>query len=380
MRILIITNNFVREVSYLVRYATQADPSLQFSVLIPDHAVMEEPLPAAVAKRKVFFSHHIRMACYSPGLIAEIHACRPEILHVFEEFSGLIAFQAVFFKNLVWRKSKTMVYSAENIQGNVGAVFWAPMKYVANRADLAFVCSQSVKRVLKSEGFSNPIEVFPLGVDTAKFHKFPVNQLKTQLNLDGKFVIGYVGRLLEIKGVFLLIEMMRELPEHVQILMIGTGAEEKKLWRKVVTDHLEQRVHLLGSVPYEQLPQYMNCMDVGIIPSKTSKRWKEQFGRVVVELMSCEVPVIGSASGSIPEILGETGWLFHENAVQELTNIVKMLIAHREKRQEAGTRGRARAIARYSTETMGARFLAIYQKLTSGSGGQMRERSQDMGT
>jgi len=55
---------------------------------------------------------------------------------------------------------------------------------------LAFVCSQSVKHVLQDEGFSRPIDVFPLGVDTSKFSKFPVNQLKTQLNLDGKFVIG----------------------------------------------------------------------------------------------------------------------------------------------------------------------------------------------
>ncbi len=72
-------------------------------------------------------------------------------------------------------------------------------------SDAALVCSQGVVPVLQAEGYAKPIEVFPLGVDLSQFYKFSVDSLKKQLKLDGKFVLGYIGRLLKIKGVFLLV-------------------------------------------------------------------------------------------------------------------------------------------------------------------------------
>jgi glycosyltransferase involved in cell wall biosynthesis len=256
-----------------------------------------------------------------------------------------------------------MVYSAENIPGNVRTALRVPMKYVMRHSDMAFVCSRAVKQILETEGYTKPIEVFPLGVDVSRFRKSSSVQLKRKLALDGKFIIGYVGRLLEIKGIFLLIELMRYLPGNVHLLMVGSGPEKKNLRVVSAKYHLEHRVHFMGNVPYTQLPQYINCMDIGIIPSRTTTRWKEQFGRVIVEFMSCEVPVIGSDSGSIPEILGDAGYIFHENNLQELIPLVKTLKEHPEIRQEFGKRGRQRATTYYTLEIMCERLLSMYQKL-----------------
>ncbi|MBD3307174.1 glycosyltransferase [candidate division KSB3 bacterium] len=218
---------------------------------------------------------------------------------------------------------------------------------------------------MRAEGFSKPIEVFPLGVDTSHFRKFSVPHVKTRLNLDGKFVVGYIGRLLKIKGVSLLIEMLRVLPDEVHLLIIGSGPERPRLQALAADYRLESRIHYLGAVPYAELPQYLNCMDLGILPSKTTKRWKEQFGRALVELMSCEIPVIGSDSGSIPEVIGQAGWLFPEHNVQELVRLVRMLQAHPAQRKAAAKRGRARVIAHYSVEIMAEQFLTMYRQLTS---------------
>jgi glycosyltransferase involved in cell wall biosynthesis len=305
----------------------------------------------------------MRAACYTPSLFLDIQAFRPDILHIFEEFSGLIAFQSLLFNRILRRKSKVMVYSAENLRNNMHPVFRIPMRYVVKRSDLAFVCSHGVKQVLEEEGYPKPIEVFPLGVDTTKFCKFPAVQLKTKLNLDEKFVLGYIGRFLGIKGVFLLIEMMRYLPENAHLLMIGTGPEEQHLRNAVADYRLEDRVHFIGEIPNIQLPQYMNCMDIAIVPSMTTKRWKEQFGRVIVEFMSCEVPVIGSNSGSIPEVVGRAGVIFPEHDLQELLNAVNTLLEHPETRHELGRYGRERAVRLYSTDIMCERFLAMYDAL-----------------
>ena len=176
-------------------------------------------------------------------------------------------------------------------------------------------------------------------------------------------MIGYVGRLLEIKGVVCLVEIMRYLPEYVHLLIVGSGPEERNLRTTASKYGLENRIHFMGNVSYAQLPHYINCMDVGIVPSKTTKRWKEQFGRALVEFMSCEVPVIGSDSGSIPEVLGEAGCIFHENNLQELVQWVTMFLVDPEKRKEFGQIGRERAIAYYSTGVMNEHFLSIYRKL-----------------
>ncbi len=360
MKILIVTRSFVREVSALIQYAAQKEFPATFSLIMP---YLNESLSVPVSIRKLYFPTRMRTACYSPALMADILAFRPDILHIFEEFSGGIAFQTLLINRLLGRKSKVMVYSAENLPNNMHPIFRMLRKYVTGHADLAFVCSHGVKDVLKEEGFTKPIEVFPLGADTEVFYKFSVERLKRELKLDGKFVIGYIGRLLEIKGVILLIEMMRQLPEHVHLLMVGTGPEEQNLQARADEYHLTDRIHFIGQIPYPQLPQYINCMDIGIVPSKTTKRWKEQFGRVLVEFMSCEVPVIGSDSGSIPEVLGNVGRIFLEDNLQKLVQIVKSLMEQPEKRCELGQRGRERAERLYSTEMMCKQLFAMYTRL-----------------
>lgn len=372
MHILIVTNSFIKEISFLIRYARRIDPSLQFSVIIPSNASYDQLSSASVLRRTLLSPRHIRAACYSPALFADIRRCRPDILHVFEEYSGLIAFQSVLSRNVFCRKSKIMVYSAENIIGNVNPIFRLFMNYVKKYANLAFVCSQGVKHTLQAEGFAHPIEVFPLGVDTSIFHKMHVNELKVQLRLDGKFILGYIGRLLECKGIFLLLEAMRALPEHVHLLIVGIGPQEERLRQRIAQDRLEERVHLLGNIPYHQLPRYMNCLDIGIVPSQTTARWKEQYGRVLVELMSCEVPVIGSDSGSIPEVLGDVGIIFRENDHQELVQKITQYMVSPDKRRELGKSGRQRVQAFYSTQVMGQKVLSMYAMLKPINGEEQR--------
>lgn len=361
MKILLITKSFEREVSALVAYAAQHAPDVHFHVVLPiqSHAA----LPAPVSFRKIFCARHMRAACISPGILTDLYAVRPDIVHVFEEFSSLMAFQSIFLRNLMSRSAKTMVYSAENIPGNIHPIFRLPARYVLRHADLAFVCHPQVEAVLRQEGYRKPVEVFPLGVDPTQFHKFSALELKARLQLEGAWVIGYVGRLLAIKRVDLLIESMLRLPEQVHLLIVGSGPEEAALRAMIANYQLERRVHLVGDVAYDLLPQYMNCMDVGIVPSQTTKRWKEQFGRVLIELMSCEVPVVGSDSGSIPEVIGEAGVIFPEKNLEQLVTILEELRRAPRHCQELGTLGRARVLDRYSVTIMCQRFLTMYARL-----------------
>lgn len=363
MKILILTKSFEREVTAFVRYATTVASGLHFRVVMPDSS--HTPLPVPLSRRRLYWAQHMRAAWFSPALLQDFKVFRPDIVHIFEEYSSLIAFQAVILRNMYCPESSIMVYAAENIPGNVGVFFRLPARYVMRRAHLAFVCSHGVKQVLVEEGWTLPIEVFPLGVDISAFQKCDASQLKHDLGLDGKFIIGYVGRLLTIKGIFDLLEMMRRLPENAHLLMVGGGPEEAEFRRRMADYELTDCVHVLGDVPYAELPHYINCMDIGVVPSHTTPRWKEQFGRVLIELMSCEVPVIGSDSGSIPEVLGEAGAIFPEDHIDALVSLVQQLMAQPATRQDFGQRGRTRVEKLYALSVMYQQFFAMYKRLST---------------
>lgn len=361
MNVLIITKSFVREVCALIEYAARYAPDIKFHVISPAQYPPKKPVPGSLYK--LYWAHHIRAAWYPPGVLSDLRRFHPDIVQVFEEFSSLIAFQTLIFRHLAGQSAKTMIYAAENIPGNIHPLFRLPARYVLRHADLAFVCSQGVAAVMRREGFARPIRVFPLGVDTTRFSKLSAPALKTRLQLDGAWVMGYVGRLLAIKGVISLVTILSRLPDQVHLLMIGSGPEEQNLRMAIARHRLERRVHLVGDVPYDELPQYINCMDVGIAPSRTTARWKEQFGRVLAEYMSCGIPVIGSDSGSIPEVIGDAGVIFPEHDPEQLIPLINGLRQSPQRCQNLGQRGRARVAARYSLDLMCRQFLAMYAEL-----------------
>ncbi len=362
MKVLILSKSFEREIRYLVEHITEHYPQIQIHAIMPSMSATGI-LSGSLSCHRLNWPNHMRAAWFSPARLPEFATFRPDIVQIFEEYSSLMAFQAVLLRNIYCPQSKIMAYAAENIPGNVRSIFRLTSRYVMHHADLAFVCSHGVKDVLAAEGFTAPIEVFPLGVNTNVFRKCDASQLKRDLGLDGKFVIGYVGRLLAIKGIFDLLDVLRELPDSVHLLLIGSGPEEREVRRQCVVYGVTDRVHVRGEVLYSDLPQYMNCLDVGIVPSHTTPRWKEQFGRVLVELMGCEVPVIGSDSGSIPEVLGEAGLIFPERRVDALARLVRHLLDQPEHRRELGQRGRARVDRLYALSIMYRQLFAMYERV-----------------
>ena len=158
---------------------------------------------------------------------------------------------------------------------------------------------------------------------------------------------------------------MRQLPENFHILLIGGGPEEFEFRRQCMVYGLTTRVHIRGDVPYAELPGYIKCMDIGIVPSHTTRRWKEQFGRVLVEFMSCEVPVIGSGSGSIPEVLGDSSCIFPEKSIPDMVNIIKTLASSPKENRAQGIHNRTRVVEFYSAERMAQQLLEMYARLAA---------------
>ncbi len=118
------------------------------------------------------------------------------------------------------------------------------------------------------------------------------------------FTIGYAGRLVPEKGLLGLLRAAALLGSPVRLLLVGDGPLRGELLAaappNVEVDHRPDVDHAAMPAAYAE-------MDVLALPSLSTERWTEQFGRVLVEALSCGVAVVGSDSGEIPWVIATTG-------------------------------------------------------------------------
>jgi glycosyltransferase involved in cell wall biosynthesis len=125
------------------------------------------------------------------------------------------------------------------------------------------------------------------------------------------------------------------------------------------------RLKLTGTIPHKDLPSYYHAMDAFVLPSLTAPGFKEQFGHVLIEAMICEVPVIGSDSGEIPNVIGNAGLVVPEGDAGALADALCRLIEDRQVRDTLGERGRRRVLEHYTHERIAQETHRIYRQLLS---------------
>ena len=223
---------------------------------------------------------------------------------------------------------------------------------VLSNADSVVAISQSTKREIVRLGL-NPdrIAVIPPAVDTQRFHpQIDGSQVVIRHRLQGKRVILTVARLVERKGIDMVIKAMPKVLEaipNVVYLVIGIGPYQGKLERLARGLGLEGRVIFVGRVPDEELPYYYNICDLFVLVSRTlaDKGEIEGFGIVFLEAGACGKPVIGGRGGGTSEAIeeGVTGLLVDPLDVNEIANAIIRVLQDEELARRLGENGRRRA-------------------------------------
>jgi glycosyltransferase involved in cell wall biosynthesis len=204
-------------------------------------------------------------------------------------------------------------------------------------------------------------------VDPTLFHCEDRDARRADWGLDG-FVIGYVGRLTPEKGVLDLTAALERLwAEHgpeFRALFVGNGpleGEIRAFARRLGAD----RVVMRSAVSHDAVPATMSAMDLLVLPSLTTPRWKEQFGRVMLEALCCGVPVVGSDSGEIPVLLQRTGggMIFREGDVADLAAKLRTAMSDAERLRAAAAEARARIEDTYSCRAVAGQLHGICSEL-----------------
>ncbi len=178
---------------------------------------------------------------------------------------------------------------------------------VLGNADKVIFVSNALLNKAKSLSYSGTnAVVIPNGIDPKIFKPLDKEKIKRELGLNKK-VVGYVGNLKYVKRADKFSEIFENiaLKQEVEFLVVGDGELRENVEKECRQKSL--KVKFLGRVPNDEVPYYMNAMDVMILPSRN-----EGFGAVVIEAQACGVPVVGSSNGGIPEAIGDGGMAVEE--------------------------------------------------------------------
>lgn len=293
-----------------------------------------------------------------------IRQIQPDIIHVLDEAYSNYLFQVVWQRLIAAPHSKVLFYGFENLPLRLG---WrsAPWKLTWARMAGGVTANSEAIENLRRGGFPKclPLERIFWGISTEIFKPMDKLILKKDLNLDCEYIMGFIGRFISEKGLRVLQATICYLPNNVHCLIIGSGPMREELERWSEMFELKGRIHLYHVMPQDTLAKYINCMDVLVVPSLTLPHWKEQYGRVSAEAMACGVPVVGSDSGAIPEIIGTAGLIVQEGNSEALAEAVRTVIFNREARERFRQHGLQRAHQELSVKAMAERLLDFYRRV-----------------
>lgn len=204
----------------------------------------------------------------------------------------------------------------------------------ANSADRVLAVSEAVRHIFLRHGLHGErIWTLPLGTVAADLVRWRQRRL-----LRPPLRLGFMGHLGPCKGIDVLLDAIRGIPEDLVSLYVFGGGDRHEVARMEAISSQGRNIHYCGRYEYGALNRVTDCFDLLVVPS----RWQEPLGMIGPEAMAAGIPVLGAAIGGIPEYIrdGVNGRLFRAGDAPHLRRLVVEIIEqpHRLAAMSAGTR------------------------------------------
>lgn len=344
------------------------DPGIDLTVAVPP-LWRDEGLERRLERRHllgyrlvetpIFRPGSFHLHCY-PAFGRLLDAHRPALVHVDEEPYNLATFLALASARR--RGARSLFFTWQNLNRRYPPPFGWMERWVYRRVGGAIAGSQGAAAVLRAKGFLGPLWVIPqFGVDTEAFQPMAGEAGGPP----GGLRIGFAGRLVRAKGADLAIEALARMQpgQAASLEIVGEGPERAGLEAMARGRGLGARVRFRPWLPSGEMPAFYRGLDVLVLPSRSTPRWIEQFGRVLIEAMASGVVCVGSDSGEIPQVIGPAGLIVPEDDTVALAGALERLAAEPALRARLAAEGRARALAEFSMERVAAATVAVYRAL-----------------
>jgi glycosyltransferase involved in cell wall biosynthesis len=354
-------------------------PGLEVRVLIPDRwreygkwVQADPPEQPGFAQRGVNYQvGKVRWPWTGPGqsylhwypeLKQILEEFRPNVIDLWEEPWSLVSAHTCWLRNRILPEAVIITETEQNVNKGLPFPFEQFRSYTLRNAAFAVGRNAESLLILRRKGFSGAAEVVPNGVDAGLFRPMDRNACRAALGFEG-FVAGYVGRIVEEKGLIDMVDALGLCRENVNLVLVGSGNLGDLLRRRAREIGKERQLKILPGQPFEHLPTVFNALDVLVLPSRTTQRWKEQFGRVIIEAHACGTAVIGSDSGAIPQVVGKGGIIVPERDSVALARAFDYLASNPRECRRLGDIGREQVLDQCTWQRVAEKMHAIYKKV-----------------
>ena len=246
-----------------------------------------------------------------------------------------------------------------------GTIFQRLKRWVINHSQALTVVSRAMQKTIIDMGIApDKVQVISMGVDLK--HLFtPDSTVKRNVT-----ELLFVGRLVEVKGIQVLLEAMPALLEKkpdIRLSVAGAGPLEKELRELAKKLNISDKVDFLGMVTQSRLPELYRRAAFAIFPFVVTKSGvQEGFGLVVVEAMGCECPVIAGDLPAIHDIITheENGLIFTSGNSQALAETILRALNDPDLCNRLAREARRRVVEQFDWEVIAYKYRKLYDKLS----------------
>ena len=300
--------------------------------------------------------------CFTDATVAAVEAFKPDIIHVHHAFP--LAWAASFIKDTYG------IPFIVTIHGSELPTLEKDKRYYQSTFDAMW----RAKRIVPNSGwtrewflkifknyFHEKCRVIPGGVNTTKFmhSESGAKDVDRMLNLHGKPVVLFAGKITKYKGVDYLIGAANKI--HGEIVILGDGPEKARLQEKAKKLGVTN-VHWVGhqGAGVKKLVPFYSRADVFVAPST----WDEPLGLVILESMACRTPVVVTRKGGIPLAVkeGYNGLFVRPRNSKEIVEKVNYLLENPGIRNKMGLNARKSVEQKFDWTTIGHKFNNMYER------------------
>ncbi len=234
-------------------------------------------------------------------------------------------------------------------------------RYGIVQSDGVTAISHYLKEATKEIFQFDEIAVIPNFVCQTDYQRLPDSALRQSLAPENEPLLVHVSNFRPVKRPVDCVEILaRVLRKGIKtrLVMVGDGSERPNVEHRARCLGVFEQCSFVGKQP--RIADYLSVSDVLLLPSE-----QESFGLAALEAMACEVPVIASHVGGIPEVVtdGETGFLSDVGDVEKMAADAANLLANEKLRTAMGKRARESAISRYRTDIVIPQYISFYDQV-----------------
>lgn len=234
-------------------------------------------------------------------------------------------------------------------------------RYGLQQSDGVTAVSKFLKQATIETFDFDEIEVIPNFICPNHYTHTPDSELRDRLAPNGEKLLVHVSNFRPVKRAADCVEILAKVlkaGEKARLIMVGDGPERSAVYYLAEQLGIAEQTSFVGK--QANIADYLGASDIFLLPSEL-----ESFGLAALEAQACELPVIATRIGGIPDVVtdGESGFLSEIGDTEKMSSDVLRLLRNEDVLRKFGERGRELAVSRYGTEKIIPQYIAFYEKI-----------------